>query len=161
MILMFEDTIGGIPAIRAAPLRYHGAAASDRLFLSRLSVVQGNQRVLANKLARAGLRAILPEADMHGARFDGHHAIRLGRLCEILKRSIDELPAYRGFYERRRITDSRRIGVAGTSMGGLRHARMSCAPRLDCSRSELHGVGLLSGCRADDLSASRQLMMRT
>ncbi|MGV7213714.1 esterase [Bradyrhizobium sp. UFLA05-112] len=126
---MFEDSIDGIPAIHAAPRDAMERPLPTVFFFHGYRSSKEVSAFFGYMLARAGLRAILPEADTHGARFDGDDAVRLGRFYEILKRSIDELPAYRDFYERRGLLDTRMIGVAGTSMGGF--VTLGCLARYD------------------------------
>ncbi|HEX5934898.1 MAG TPA: esterase [Pseudorhizobium sp.] len=119
MIVMFEDSIGGIPAIHAAP-----QAAVDRplptvFFFHGYRNSKETVAFFAYMLAMRGMRAILPEQDLHGARFDGDDGFRMTQFWELLKRNIDELGQYRQHYSGRGLIDSDRIGVAGTSMGGF------------------------------------------
>lgn len=127
MVLMSEESVGGIPVIHAAPrsradeplptvFLFHGFTSSKEL-----------TTYLGYVLARAGMRVILPEADMHGDRFDGDEQHRLGCFWDILKQNIDELPLYREHYSARGLIDGDRVGVAGTSMGGF--AALGCMAR--------------------------------
>lgn len=68
---------------------------------------------------RGGFRVVLPDADLHGERFDGNEQRRLASFWEILKRNIDELPALKAQFEQRGLIADGRIGVAGASMGGM------------------------------------------
>lgn len=118
-ILVEETRLAGWPTLHAAPaarfdeplptvLVYHGFTRSKELD-SNLAVM----------LARAGLRAVLPEAQGHGERFDGDAALRLTRFWDILKSCIDELPLLRDALQARGWVDGNRLGVAGLSMGGF------------------------------------------
>ena len=95
MVLMIEDTIEGIPAIHAAP--------ADRMSqpLPTIFFFHGyrSSKSSVHSSATCWPRVILPEAPMHGARFDGDDTVRLGCFWDILKRNIDELPLYRDHYE--------------------------------------------------------------
>jgi dipeptidyl aminopeptidase/acylaminoacyl peptidase len=117
---MSEDDIEGIPAIHAVladraeqPLPtiffFHGFNTSSKEVTSYFGYM----------LALAGFRVVLPEADLHGQRFDGDREARFGRFWEIVARSIEELPRYRDHYVRRGLVDGDRIGIGGTSMGGM------------------------------------------
>ncbi|UUZ75802.1 esterase [Polaromonas sp. P1(28)-13] len=119
MVLMTEERIGDIPAIHAAPkARFDAPLPTIFLFHGYTSSKELNS-YLGYMLAQAGFRVILPEADLHGARFDGNEAYRLTRFWDILRRNIDELPLYREHYASRGLIEGGRIGVAGTSMGGF------------------------------------------
>lgn len=119
MIGMVEEDMAGIPAIHVAPMEkldkplptvflFHGFTSSKELTV-----------YLGYMMAKAGIRVILPEADRHGARFDGDEAARQLQFWDIIKRNIDELPGYCDLYAARGLIDQGRIGVAGTSMGGF------------------------------------------
>jgi len=75
---MMQDDIDGIAAIHAAPADradeplptiffFHGFNTSSKEITSYFGYM----------LALAGFRVVLPEADMHGARFDGDTTGRL------------------------------------------------------------------------------------
>jgi len=119
-VSMSEEEINGIPAIHAVladrasePLPtiffFHGFNTSSKEVTSYFGYM----------LAMAGFRVVLPEADLHGKRFAGDREARFGRFWEIVKRSIDELPRYRDHYEKRGLIDGDRVGIGGTSMGGM------------------------------------------
>ena len=76
---------------------------------------------------------------MHGSRFDGDDAVRLGSFWDILKRSIDELPLYREHYEAKGLIADGRVGVGGTSMGGF--AALGCMARYDWIRAVASYMG--------------------
>jgi hypothetical protein len=119
-VTMSEDDMAGIRAIHAVladrasePLPtiffFHGFNTSSKEITSYFGYM----------LALAGFRVILPEADLHGARFDGDEPARLHQFWRIVKRSIDELPRYRDHYADQGLIDNGRIGIGGTSMGGF------------------------------------------
>ncbi|CNE74201.1 esterase [Yersinia kristensenii] len=119
MIEMSLENINGIEVIHAAPAGqrqqplptiffYHGYTSSKEVY-----------SYFAYAFAQAGFRTIMPDADMHGARFDGNETRRLAYFWEILKSNIDELPAIKQHYQQAGLIDGERIGVAGASMGGM------------------------------------------
>ncbi len=75
---------------RCPPFFFHGYSSSKEI-----------SAFFGYMLAMKGIRAILPEADMHGERFDGNDAMRLRGFWQLLKKSIDELELYRAFYVER------------------------------------------------------------
>lgn len=119
MIEMSLENINGIEAIHAAPAGkrqqplptiffYHGYTSSKEVY-----------SYFAYAFAQAGFRTIVPDADMHGARFEGNETRRLSHFWEILKSNIDELPAIKQHYQQAGLIEGERIGVAGASMGGM------------------------------------------
>ncbi|AVX39748.1 esterase [Yersinia massiliensis] len=119
MIEMSLENINGIEVIHAAPAGkrqqplptiffYHGYTSSKEVY-----------SYFAYAFAQAGFRTIAPDADMHGARFNGDETQRLSHFWEILKSNIDELPALKQHYQQAGLIEGQRIGVAGASMGGM------------------------------------------
>lgn len=71
-------------------------------------------------LAEKGFRVILPDTLYHGERemgFSGHD-LNL-RFWEIVLQTIDELDVLKDIFEKEQLIDSSRIGLVGTSMGGI------------------------------------------
>ncbi len=121
------EVVGGLPLLHAAPeaLRhlplptvflYHGFTSSKELY-----------SYLAFMLAQAGFRVIVPEALLHGSRFDGDENGRTRRFWDILKSSIDELPQLHTHYVQGGLVDAGRVGVMGASMGG--YTALACLVR--------------------------------
>ncbi|CNH94823.1 esterase [Yersinia thracica] len=119
MIEMSQENINGIEVIHAAPAGkrqqplptiffYHGYTSSKEVY-----------SYFAYAFAQAGFRTIVPDADMHGARFEGNETRRLSHFWEILKANIDELPAIKQHYQQAGLIEGERIGIAGASMGGM------------------------------------------
>lgn len=126
-VSMIEERVGEVPVIHAAPQdRLHQPLPTVVLFHGYTSSKELNT-FLAYMLARRGCRVVLPEADLHGERYDGDEDRRLRRFWDILGTSIDELPACCEHYRSRGLVDGGRIGVAGTSMGGF--AALGCMVR--------------------------------
>ncbi|AJI81664.1 esterase [Yersinia enterocolitica] len=119
MIEMSLENINGIEVIHAAPAGqrqqplptiffYHGYTSSKEVY-----------SYFAYAFAQAGFRTIAPDADRHGARFDGNETQRLSHFWEILKSNIDELPGLKQHYQQAGLIDGDRMGVAGASLGGM------------------------------------------
>lgn len=119
MVEMHQESIEGIDVIHAVPAGrypdplptiffYHGYTSSKELY-----------SYFGYALGKAGFRVILPDADMHGARFNGNEQQRLGHFWEILRANIDELPALKDNIEQRGLIKEGRIGICGASMGGM------------------------------------------
>ncbi|WP_413728897.1 esterase [Sodalis sp. RH22] len=119
MVEMHQESVGGIDVIHAVPAGgyplplptiffYHGYTSSKEVY-----------SYFGYALAKAGFRVILPDAAMHGARFDGDEQRRLAHFWAILRANIDEMPAMKTHYQQRGLIDDGRIGVCGASMGGM------------------------------------------
>lgn len=119
MIELNTENLAGIEVLHAAPagrrsaplptvLLYHGFTSSKEVYA-----------YLAVALAQAGFRAVMPDADMHGARDSGDDALRLTRFWQILQRNIDELPQLEAALRAENLIEAGRFGVAGASLGGM------------------------------------------
>jgi len=119
MIELTTDTLAGIECLHAAPagqrhqplptvLFYHGFTSSKEIYA-----------YFAVALAQAGFRAVMPDAELHGARYYGDAETRLDRFWEILKQNIDELPQLEAALRGSNLIAEGRFAVAGASMGGM------------------------------------------
>ncbi|MTD27590.1 esterase [Erwinia sorbitola] len=89
-------------------LFYHGYTSSKEVY-----------SYFAVALAQAGFRAILPDADMHGSRYDGDSERRLTHFWEILRSNIDEVAGIVQALREQTLIEGARLAVAGASMGGM------------------------------------------
>lgn len=119
MIEIHRDTVAGVPALHAVPAGAYGSPLPTVLFFHGYTSSKELNAYFALMLAEAGMRAVLPDAEGHGARFDGDEARRLTRFWDILKSNIDEMPEYRRDLADRGLIADGRIAVAGASMGGF------------------------------------------
>lgn len=119
MVSMNEERVDGIPAIHAFPADREGQPLPTVFFFHGFTSSKELNAPFSYMLAKAGFRVVMPEAAMHGARFDGDEALRLSSFWEIMVTCIDELSLFRDHYARRGLIADGRIGVGGTSMGGF------------------------------------------
>ncbi|MBP2169519.1 fermentation-respiration switch protein FrsA (DUF1100 family) [Erwinia toletana] len=119
MIEIVTETFAGIECLHAAPtgqrqqplptiVFYHGFTSSKEVY-----------SYFAVALAQAGFRVVLPDADQHGARYNGDSEQRLNHFWEILRSNIDELPPLASALRERGLVADGRFAVAGASMGGM------------------------------------------
>ncbi|MDV6376921.1 prolyl oligopeptidase family serine peptidase [Sporosarcina sp. GW1-11] len=75
----------------------------------------------AYNLARRGMRVILPEAMLHGERSESMDSFHLSlRFWEVVLTSIQEADVlYKELQERNLVDEQTKIGMGGTSMGGI------------------------------------------
>ena len=74
----------------------------------------------AYNLAKKGIRVLLPDAHLHGVREENLDEVQLGlRFWEIVLTSIEEIGLIREELMNRKLLSTEKIGVGGTSMGGI------------------------------------------
>lgn len=128
MVEMFEDVIGsGIAAIHAVPAGKREQPLPTLFFFHGYLSSKEVYSYFGYALAAAGFRVILPDALMHGARYDGDDAHRLRHFWDILQSNIQELPDYVDAYRQRGLIADERIGVCGASLGGM--SALGCMAR--------------------------------
>lgn len=112
---------------------YHGFTSSKEVYA-----------YFAVALAQAGFRAVLPDAELHGARYNGDTELRLTRFWEILRSNIEELPGIEQALRTRNLVDGERLAVAGASMGGMTAlGALARYPQL-CAAASMMGSGYFS-----------------
>lgn len=119
MIEIYDELVGDIAVIHAVPAGQYHQPLPTVFFYHGYTSSKEVYAYFAYALAKVGFRVVLPDADLHGERFDGDEPKRLARFWEILRRNIDELPALKAHFEQRDLVAGGRIGVAGASMGGM------------------------------------------
>lgn len=119
MIELTTERFAGIECLHAAPagqrqqrlptvVFYHGFTSSKEVYA-----------YFAVALAQAGFRALMPDADMHGARYNGDADTRFTHFWDILKQNIDEFPLIETALRADDLIAGERLAVAGASMGGM------------------------------------------
>ena len=89
-------------------------------------------------LAQAGFRVVMPDAEMHGARYNGDTDARMTHFWEILRQNIDEVPLLEALRDNDWVADER-LAIAGASMGGM--TALGAMARY----AHLHSVACLMG----------------
>ncbi|MBV8042702.1 esterase [Pluralibacter sp.] len=109
---------------------YHGFTSSKWVY-----------SYFAVALAHAGFRVIMPDADSHGARYDGDEKQRLQRFWPILLNSVEEFSALREAIRQQGWLAEERLAVAGASMGAMAALGIAAHyPEVACAAS-LMGSG--------------------
>lgn len=133
MIELSTETFAGIECLHATPagqqhkplptvLVWHGFTTSKEVY-ANFAVV----------LAQAGMRVVMPDAQMHGTRYDGDAEHRLRSFWSILHSNIEEVPPLLAALQARGLIDGERIAVAGASQGGMTAlGAMVSNPQLKC-----------------------------
>jgi len=123
---VFEDVIVRATKLDDLPVLHVFAASQAQTKLPTIIDYHGwttptsSELVASYQLVQAGFRVILPTAYLHGSRNDGtdldHHP---EHFWEIVGHSVAEFPKLVDALVTRGITDPDKIGVMGTSMGGI------------------------------------------
>lgn len=120
MILIEHTTIDEIPLLHIVEKELDQETLPFIIFVHGFESVKENNLHYAYMLANKGFRVVLPEALYHGERQIGLNSLDMNmRFWETVTTTIDELQIIKEHYERDGKIDPERIGLAGTSMGGI------------------------------------------
>lgn len=119
MIEVNTERFAGIECLHAFPASMQHQPLPTILFYHGFTSSKEVYAYFAVALAQAGFRAVLPDAAMHGARYDGDSERRSGHFWDILRSNIDELPQLERALRSQQLIAGERLAVAGASMGGM------------------------------------------
>lgn len=119
MIELATEQLAGIECIHASPAGQRQARLPTLLFYHGFTSSKEVYSYFAVALAQAGFRVVLPDADMHGARYNGDTDMRMTHFWDILKNNIDEVPQLEASLREKDWVADTRFAVAGASMGGM------------------------------------------
>lgn len=119
MIEIETGVIAEIECLQAVPAGKRQSALPTIIFYHGFTSSKEVYSYFAVALALAGFRVVMPDADLHGARYHGDSDYRLSHFWEILQTSIDELPQLEAALRAQELIADKRFAVAGASMGGM------------------------------------------
>lgn len=120
MIAVEKKRINHIPVLHVAKQTEISAKLPLIIFLHGFTSTKEKNLHYAYLFAEKGFRVLMPDAKYHGERGEGLSEKELSfRFWEIVISSIDELEMIRDEFEADGLIERNRIGVAGTSMGGI------------------------------------------
>ncbi|QTD41215.1 prolyl oligopeptidase family serine peptidase [Sporosarcina sp. Te-1] len=112
-----EETWGGIPLLHIEEDRDEGQQKPAVIFLHGFTSAKEHNLHYAFNMAKKGFQVLLPEAHLHGMRSEPLDEVQLSlRFWEIVLTSIEEMKM---LHEELSARGVKRIGVGGTSMGGI------------------------------------------
>ncbi|TFD97613.1 alpha/beta fold hydrolase [Jeotgalibacillus sp. R-1-5s-1] len=118
MIEVHNEKVGSIPYLHITKPGEEKRPAV--IFIHGFMSAKEHNLHYAYLLAEKGFRVILPDAPYHGERSDGSDEMVMStRFWQIVIRMIEELKVLKEKLLFDGLTDENRIGVAGTSMGGI------------------------------------------
>lgn len=120
MVVVEKDKVENIPLL-------HVVKESEKLeklplviFIHGFKSVKERNLHYAYLLAEAGFRVVMPEVLYHGERDQGLNEKEFYiRFWEMVLNTIDEIKRLKESYLKKGLIDSEKIGLAGTSMGGI------------------------------------------
>nr|WP_210469609.1 prolyl oligopeptidase family serine peptidase [Sporosarcina sp. 6E9] len=119
-MIMNEETWGTIPLLHIVENENEQKEVPVVVFFHGFTSAKEHNLHYAYNLAKKGMRVLLPDAHLHGVREENLDEAELSlRFWEIVITSIEELGIVRNELTSRNLLSSAKIGVAGTSMGGI------------------------------------------
>lgn len=139
MIELATENLAGIECIHASPAGHRQARLPTILFYHGFTSSKEVYSYFAVALAQAGFRVVMPDAAMHGSRYNGDTELRMTHFWEILKQNIDEVPLLEAALREKDWVADERLAVAGASMGGM--TALGAMARYP----QIHSVGCMMG----------------
>lgn len=120
MIVVEKKRIEHIPVLHIVKQKQFSDRMPLIVLLHGFTSTKERNMHYAYLFAEKGFRVIMPEAKYHGTRSEGLSEAELSfRFWEIVITSIEELSTIKQELVEEGLVDPSRIGVAGTSMGGI------------------------------------------
>lgn len=121
MIIVENKYVEQIPVLHIADKERFNDKLPFVMFVHGFTSAKEHNLHYAYLLAEKGFRVILPEAAYHGERYpDELNTEQMAlKFWNIVLQTIDELDILRQYYESENLIDTERIGLVGTSMGGI------------------------------------------
>lgn len=119
-MIIKEELWGNIPLLHIVEDDFIEKEVPVAIFLHGFTSAKEHNLHYAYNLAKKGVRVLLPDAHLHGAREENLDEAELSlRFWEVVLTSIEELDLIRKDLKRRGLVTTTKIGVGGTSMGGI------------------------------------------
>lgn len=120
MINVYKETWKEIPVLVVENPLYNNQPLPTVIYFHGFTSAKEHNLPLAFLLAEKGFRIILPDAILHGEREEDISVVeRQLRFFEIVLQNVADLQVIREVLEEKNLLTEGRIGVAGTSMGGI------------------------------------------
>ncbi|OCA84283.1 esterase [Bacillus sp. FJAT-27225] len=120
MIGISKEVVNSIPVLHVVDEHLQAERLPFVMFVHGFGSAKENNLHIAYLLAEKGFRVVLPEAVHHGEREQGLSQNELSiRFWDIVINTIHEVNGVKDFYVKKELADPDRIGLAGTSMGGI------------------------------------------
>lgn len=120
MIQIVNEKINEIPILHVVKENLHNQKLPALIFIHGFSSAKEHNLHVAYLLAEKGYRVLLPDTLNHGERAKelSENEFQMS-FWDIVVQTIHELRMIKDHYIEHKLIDEQRIGVAGTSMGGI------------------------------------------
>lgn len=119
-MIVKEELWKEIPLLHIVEEQYEKEEVPVVIFLHGFTSAKEHNLHFAYNFAKKGLRVLLPDAHLHGLRDENLDQVELAlRFWEIVLTSIEELGILKEELVKRQLLTNRKIGISGTSMGGI------------------------------------------
>ncbi|KGP74376.1 alpha/beta fold hydrolase [Pontibacillus yanchengensis] len=120
MIGIYRETIESIPSLIVVDSNKENQPLPIVMYIHGITSVKEQNLPIAYSLASKGYRVVLPDCYLHGEREEGLNNQEVTyRLWDVVVQNLKELPILQQALEQRNLIKDGRIGLAGTSMGGI------------------------------------------
>lgn len=119
MIGITKESVGGVKSLIVVETEKQQAALPTVIYFHGITSAKEHNLPLAFLLAENGFRVVLPDSLYHGERETNEISDVRYYLFNIVIQNIKELHKIRQDLEEKGLILNNRIGVAGTSMGGI------------------------------------------
>lgn len=120
MIGIYEETIEAIPSLIIVNQEQKDKALPLIIYSHGFTSAKEHNLPIAYLLARAGFRVVLPDSKYHGERgLKITSSERQISFWDIVMKNVEEFEIIKNNFENKNLILDERIGVAGTSMGGI------------------------------------------
>ncbi|MEH7383546.1 esterase [Bacillus sp. JJ1533] len=120
MVIVEKMKIADIPVLHIVKKQLKDEKAPLIMFIHGFGSAKEHNLHYAYLYAEEGFRVVLPEADYHGEREKGLEELEMNfKFWDIVINEIKELQWMKDEIVGKGLVDETRIGVAGTSMGGI------------------------------------------
>jgi len=119
-MILKEEVWRDIPLLHIVDKQFLNKEVPVVIFFHGFTSAKEHNLHFAFNLAKKGIRVLLPDALFHGVRDEKLDPVQLGlRFWEIVLTSIEELEIIREELIKQRLLTDAKIGISGTSMGGI------------------------------------------
>jgi len=120
MIIIEKVLVEEIPLLHIVKKEHYDQTLPYIQFIHGFTSAKEHNLHFAYNLAEKGFRVVLPDCLYHGERDEGYRKMDLNvKFWDIVVRTIDEIEIIKDYFEDKQMLDPERIGLVGTSMGGI------------------------------------------
>src|SRR5699024_1376835 len=120
MIQIEKEVFHNIPILNVCETDKNDRALPTVIYYHGFNGEKESSLTIAYKIAENGYRVILPDSHLHGERKENISQTELElAFWEVVEQNIKELADIREYITAKKLTIPEKIGIGGTSMGGI------------------------------------------